>query len=96
VGADLLDADLQLLAHTRELVGEEDIGRGRQLIEDLQAVRRREVEAQALLPAVGVLQQGVHVVGDDGQPRGGQAPHGIAPLHVLDLDDLGTPVGQQC
>ena len=28
-------------------------------------------------------------------PRRQQAAHGVAPLDVLDLDDLGTPVGEQ-
>ena len=26
---------------------------------------------------------------------GGQSPHGVTPLDVLDLDDLGAPVGEQ-
>ena len=28
-------------------------------------------------------------------PRRGQAAHGVAPLDVLDLDDLGAPVGEE-
>ena len=95
VGADVLDVDVELRADARELVGEEDVGGGGELVEDVEALGRGEVEAEAPLAPVGVLEQGVHVVGHDGEPGRGQAPHGVAPLDVLDLDDLGAPVGQQ-
>ena len=35
------------------------------------------------------------VVRDRSGAAGGQAAHGVAALDVLDLDDLGAPVGQQ-
>ena len=95
LGPNLVHPDLQLRPHARELVGQEDVGRPGQLVEDLQTLGRGQVETQALLPPVRVLEQHVDVVGDERQTRRGQAAHGIAPLHVLDLDDLGAPVGQQ-
>ena len=54
-----------------------------------------EVEADALLAPVGVLEQDVDPAAEvDGAARG-QAPHGVAPLDVLDLDHLGAPVGEE-
>jgi hypothetical protein len=42
-----------------------------------------------------VLEQHVHAAAEvDGAARR-QAPHGVAPLDVLDLDDLGPPLGEQ-
>jgi hypothetical protein len=38
VGADLIDADLELPANARELVGQEHVGRPGQLVEDLEPV----------------------------------------------------------
>ena len=89
LGPNLVHPDLQLRPHARELVGQEDVGRPRQRVEDLQTLSGGQVETQALLSPVRVLEQHVDVVGDERQTRRGQAAHGIAPLHVLDLDDLG-------
>ena len=69
VGADLLHPDLQLPADAREFVGEEHVGGRRQLVENLETVRRREVEGQALLPPIGVLHERVHVAGHCGDTR---------------------------
>ena len=96
VRADVVDLDVQLLQHARELVGEEHVGRRDELVQDREAVGRREVEAEALLAAVGVLEQRVHVVAHVGDDAGGrEAAHGVAPFDVLDLDDLRTPVGEE-
>jgi hypothetical protein len=48
----------------------------------------------SLLSAVGVLQQDVDVVRDEGRLGGRQPAHGVATLHVLDLDHFGTKIGQ--
>ena len=53
-----------------------------------------EVDADALLPPVGVLQEHVHVAHRGHDAARGKAAHGVAALGVLDLDDLGAPVGQ--
>jgi hypothetical protein len=95
VRPDVIDVDAQLRADAGELVGEEDVAGGRELVEDLEAVVGREVEGQALLAAVRVLEQDVDVGAHDGEPAGREAPHGVAALDVLDLDDLGAPVGEQ-
>src|SRR5690606_40710677 len=44
---------------------------------------------------VRVLEQDVDVGAHDGQAARRQAPHGVTPLDVLDLDDLGAPVGEE-
>ena len=54
-----------------------------------------EVEAEALLAAVRVLEQDVDVAAERHGAAGREAAHGVAPLDVLDLDDLGAPVGEQ-
>ena len=95
VGPDVLDVDVQLGADRRHLVGEEDVAGRRQLAEDLEAVGGGEVEADALLAPVGVLEQDVDPAPEVHRAAGGEAAHGVAPLHVLDLDDLGPPVGEQ-
>ena len=95
VGPDLLDPDLEFLADARELVGEEHVSGGGQLVEDLQPFRGGQIEPQAQLPAVGVLQQGVDVARHQGQTGRGQTTHGVTAFDVLDLDDLGAPVRQQ-
>ena len=94
LGPDVLHADLELVADRRELVGEEDVGRLGQAVEDGKALRRGQVEAEAPLAPVRVLQQHVDVGGDQGDAGRGEPPHGVAPLDVLDLDDLGPEVGQ--
>ena len=86
---------VQLPTDARELVGEEDVRGGDELVEDVESVGRGQVEGQALLAPVGVLEQDVDVLGHDGDAGRCQPPHGIAPLDVLDLDDLGPPVRQQ-
>ena len=58
VGADVVDVDLQLLADARHLVGEEDVGDRGELVEDVAPLVLVEVEAEALLAAVGVLEEG--------------------------------------
>ena len=96
VDADVVEVDLELLAHAGELVGEEDVGGGCDLVEDLEAFCRGEVERKTPLAAVRVLEQHVHVGGDHRDLARGQAAHRIAPFDVLDLDDVGAPVGEQC
>ena len=94
VRPDVLHAELELVADRRELVREEDVRRLRQPVEDGEALGRGQVEAEAPLAPVRVLQEDVDVGRDHGDAGRGQPPHGVAPLHVLDLDDLGPEVGQ--
>ncbi len=93
-GADVVDVGLQLLAHARHLVGEEDVGDRRELVEDVAALVLVEVEREAELAAVGVLEDGRHVAGEDRHAGGRQAPGGVAAGDVLHLDDLGAPVAE--
>ena len=69
VGPDVLELDRELLAHPRQLVGQEDVGRGGELVEDVEALGGGEVEGQAALAPVGVLEQGVHVAADRARRR---------------------------
>ena len=85
----------ELRADAGQLVGEEDVGGGRDLVEQLEAVGRREVEPEAPLAPVGVLEQGVDIAAQHGDAGRRQTPHGVAPLDVLDLDHVGAPVGEQ-
>ena len=61
VGANVIRFDLQLLAYCRELVGEEHVAGCGQLVDDLDPLGRREIDADALLAAVGVLQEDMDV-----------------------------------
>src|SRR3546814_12471757 len=56
-GADMLDIDLQLLSRRGEVVGQEDVGGLRDLIEELAPFFGRDVDADAALAAIGVLHQ---------------------------------------
>ena len=94
VGVDVLGLDPQLLPHRRELVGEEHVARLGQPVDELEARVGFDVDPDALLAPVGVLEQDVHVAQHRHDAARGQAPHGVTTLGVLDLDDLGTPVGQ--
>jgi hypothetical protein len=93
-GADRLDVDLEPLADARKLVGQEDVRGRRELVGDLEPVGRREIETEALLAAVGVLQHRVHLPGHEGDAARGEPAHRVTPGHVLDLDHLGTQVGE--
>jgi len=95
VRAQVLQLDLELLADPRQLVGQEHVCRGRQLVEDVEALGRAEVERHAALAAVRVFQERVHVAADGDDARRRQAAHGVAALGGLHLDHLGAPVGQQ-
>ena len=55
----------------------------------------REVEAEALLAPVGVLEQHVDAAAERHGAARREAAHGVAALDVLDLDHLGAPVGEQ-
>ena len=66
-----------------------------ELVEDVEALGRGEVERQAPLAPVGVLEQRMDVAADRHHAGRGQAAHGVAPLDRLDLDDVGAPVGQE-
>ena len=66
------------------------------LYEDLESLVRGQVEPEALLAPVRVLEQDVHGRSHHRDPARGETTHRIAPLDVLDLHDLGTPVGEQC
>jgi hypothetical protein len=92
VRADVVDLDVELLEHARQLVGEEDVRRRRELVEDVEAFGLGEVEREALLASVGVLEQHVHVQRDVHRARRREAAHRVAALDVLDLDDLRAPV----
>ncbi len=95
VRPNVVDLDAQLREHARELVREEHVGGRDELGEDLETLVGREVEREALLPPVGVLEQRMHVGGNRDGSRRRETAHGVAALDVLDLDHLGTPVGQQ-
>ena len=95
MGSEVVDFDLQFGADRRQLVGEEHVARRSQAVEDVDSVPGREVEAQALLSPIGVLEEDVDVAAQRHCATGGQASHGVAPLDVLDLDYLRSQVGEK-
>ena len=95
VGPDVLEVDLQLGPHLGQLVGEEHVAGTGEAVEDVEPLVCGEVEPEAALAPVGVLEQHVDLGVEHGQTTRHQASHGVAPLDVLDLDDLCSPVRQQ-
>ena len=95
VRPDVVDVDAQLGDHARELVGEEHVGGRRELGEDVETFVGREVEREALLAPVGVLEQRMDVGRNVDDSAGCETAHRVAALDVLDLDHLGAPIGQQ-
>ena len=65
------------------------------LVEDLESLRRGQVESDAPLAPVRVLEQRVDPSARRRDARRGQAPHRVAAFDVLDLDHVGAPVGEQ-
>ena len=94
VGLDVLELDVQLLPDGGHLVGQEDVARGGQPVDQVETFGLADVDADALLAPVGVLEQHVHGPHGGHDAAGGEPTHGVAALGVLDLDDLGAPVGQ--
>ena len=82
VGADVVDVGLQLLAHAGHLVGEEDVGDGGEPVEDVATFVLVEVEREAELAAVGVLEDRRHVAGEDGHAGRRQASGGVAAVLI--------------
>ena len=76
------------------LVGKEDVARRSQSVDQVEALGRADVDADALLAPVGVLEQDVHCAHRWHDTARGESTHGVPSLGVLDLDDLGAPVGQ--
>ncbi len=92
--ADVLDVELVLLPLRRQVVGQEDVGGLGDLVEHLLAPGRGDVDADAALAAVGVLDQRM-AVGVELEPAHvDEAALGVAAHWVLDLDDVGAPVGE--
>ena len=94
-GPDVVDVDEQLRRYPRQLVGEEHVARGGELVEHLEPVGLAEIEAEALLAPVRVLEEAVDVGGHRGHARRGQPAHRVAAADVLDLDHLGAEVGER-
>jgi hypothetical protein len=92
---DVVEVDLQLRADARELVCEEDVARRRDLVEDLEPLLRGQVEPEALLAPVRVLEQHVHAAAERHDAARRKASHGVTALDVLDLDHLGAPLREQ-
>ncbi len=94
-GPDVVHVDLELGPGLGTEVGQEDVGFGGQLQQQVVALLGLEVEGHAALAPVGQLD---HVVDPTraGRDQTGvdQSPLGIADLGVLDLQDVGPPLGQ--
>jgi hypothetical protein len=92
--ADMVDIDLQPLAHIGQQVREEDVARLGQPVENVSTRRGGKVDAHAALPAVGVLDhRAVRARGDDAADD--ERADRIAAPGMLDLDDIRAEVGEQ-
>ena len=91
---DVLGLDAELAAGRRQEVGDEHVGLVHELQQDLLALGRGDVEGHGPLAAVGHLPEVRHAVDVGGHaPRRGVAS-GVAHHRVLDLEDVGAPVGE--
>ena len=81
-------------ADARHLVGEEDVGDGGELVEDVASRGVGEVEPEALLAPVGVLHEHRDLAAETGDAGRSETTRRIAAGDVLDLDHLRTPVGE--
>ncbi|ABK73678.1 hypothetical protein MSMEG_0584 [Mycolicibacterium smegmatis MC2 155] len=91
---DVLDVELVLLPGLRHVVGEEDIRHLRQLVEHLLPLGLGHVDADAALAAVGMLDQRMPVGVELEPAHVDEAPLGVAPHRMLNLDHVGAPVGE--
>ena len=92
--ADVLDVELVLLALRRHVVGQEDVGGLGDLVQHFLPARRRHVDADAALAAVGMLDQRVPVRVQLEAAHVDEAALGVAAHRVLHLDDVCAPVGE--
>ena len=92
--AQLVGIETGALQGTRPHVGQEDVGRLEQPVEDGEPLFVPDVEREGALPSVGQGQRKVDATALRADPLGGQAPVRIA-LRGLDVHNLRAPVGQE-
>ena len=92
----MFQIDLQLLARLRQIVCEEDIAGLGDLVEQLLPLFGRDIDADRPFAAIGVLHQRAALRIDREPLQHLDAALRIAAHRVLDLDDVGTPVGEHC
>ena len=90
----LVGIEAGALQRPRPHVGQEDVGRLEQAVEDGETLLLPDVEREGALPPVGQRQGQVDATLLRADPLGGQAPVRI-PLRGLDVHHLCAPVGQQ-
>jgi hypothetical protein len=94
-GPDGLDVDLQSAEGVGQEAGQEYVGCLDDLVEQVPTAVGADVDPDAALTAVGLLDDVVDGAGPPGdQPHGDEAALRVASHGVLDLDHVGTPVGQ--
>ena len=93
-GTDVVDVDAKARPHVGQVVGDEDVGALDQAVQQLTAAVGREVEGDRALPPVGDLEHEVHAAGAGHESRRHQTALRVAALRVLDLDDVGAPLGE--
>ena len=84
---------MELLARVGQEAGQEHVRRLGQLVQDLAAAFRREIDPEAALAPVRLLPHEVEADRRQ-QARGDEAALRIARHRVLDLDHVGAPVGE--
>ncbi len=92
--ADVLDVELVLLALRGHVIGQEDVGGLGDLVEHLLAARSGDVDPDAALAAVRMLDQRMPLRVQREAAHVDEAALGVATHRVLHLDDVGAPVGE--
>ena len=93
-GADVLDVEFHLLALRRQIVGEKYIGGLGNLVDQLDTIGRGDIDADAALAAIRVLDHGMAHRVDLHAADVDEAALRVAAHRMLDLDDVRAPVGQ--
>ncbi len=92
--ANVLDVELVLLTLCGHVVRQEHVGGLGDLVEDLLASRRRHVNADAALTAIGMLDQRMPVRVELEATHVDEAALGVAAHRMFHLDDVCAPVGE--
>ena len=94
-GANGLGIHAELFTNPWQEAGDEDVGVLEQVVQHGAALRVGEIDSDAALSAVWLLDEIVRAADIAGDKAGAdQTALRVAVLGVFDLDDVGTPVGQ--
>ena len=94
-GANVLDVEVRPLAGTRQPVGEEHVCGLAKLVEGVESGRVLKIDRHRLLAVVRLLDEVVDAAGRVwDEPGGDEATLRVTAVGMLDLEHLGTPLGE--